>query len=159
MGRSARLAIGTIAAAVAAERIGTNQLGAAVALAMAALLVFGELAPGRGTRRFWPVVVGAGVIAVRLAILPPGPATLQYPPEGDGPWSLVALATGAPREGHQAATLGTPSGVVPAFVVAATLPRYPAIVPGDTSVWAASSGHVPTRRTASTWSGSVPWAR
>ncbi|MDO8485019.1 MAG: ComEC/Rec2 family competence protein, partial [Candidatus Limnocylindrales bacterium] len=131
MGRSARLAIGAIAAAVAADRLGTNHLGAAVALAMAALLVLGELGPRGGVRRVWPVVFGAGLIAVRLAILPAGPTTMQNPPEGEGPWSLVVLATGSPREGYQTATLGTPPGTAPAFVVAATLPRYPGIVPGD----------------------------
>ena len=131
MGRSSRLAIGAIAAAVAADRIGTNQLGAAVALAMAALLILGEVGQRGGTRQVWPVVLGAGLIAVRLALLPTGPPVLSDPPVGEGPWSLVVLATGSPREGHQAATLGTSPGTVPAFAVAATLPRYPVIVPGD----------------------------
>ena len=131
MGRSARLAIGTIAAAIAAERIGANQVGAAVALAMAALLVIGELGPRGGTRRIWPIVIGAGLIAARLAFLPADATTLKDPPAGNGPWSLTVLATGSPREGHQAATLGTIPGDVPSFSVAATLPRYPAIVPGD----------------------------
>jgi hypothetical protein len=41
MGRSLRLAVGAIAAALAAERIGINHVGALVAMAMAALLVLG----------------------------------------------------------------------------------------------------------------------
>ena len=131
MGRSSRLAIGTIAAALAAERIGTNQLGAAVALAMAALLVLGEIGPRTRVRQLWPIIAGAGLIAARLAIAPPGPALLQLPPDGAGPWRLVVEATGSPREGHQSATLATVPGVMPPFRVAATLPRYPVIVPGD----------------------------
>ena len=131
MGRSTRLAIGAIAAAIATERLGPNQVGAVVALAMAALLVLGELRPGRGFRSTWPIVLGAGLIAARLAIQPAGPTGLVVPPEGSGPWSFVVLATGSPREGHQTATLGTVPGVVPEFAVAATLPRYPTVVPGD----------------------------
>src|SRR6185503_16755221 len=56
---------------------------------------------------------------------------LTTPPEGSGPWSLTVLATGAPREGHQTATLGTPPDIARGFLVAATLPRYPIVVPGD----------------------------
>jgi len=45
MGRSARLAVGVVAAALAAEHVGANYAGAAVALAMAFLLVLGTLSP------------------------------------------------------------------------------------------------------------------
>jgi competence protein ComEC len=131
MGRSAWLAIGAVAAAIAIEPLGTNVVGAFVALAMAALLVFGELGPRGGVRRAWPVVIGAGLIAVRLAFLPAGPAALQTPPDGDGPWTLTVLTTGSPRDGHQTATLGTPPDTSPGFTVAATLPRYPLVIPGD----------------------------
>ena len=76
-------------------------------------------------------MVGGGLIAVRLALAPAGPAALLAPPAGDGPWSLVVVSTGSPRDGHQSATLSTPPGVAPAFVVAATLPRYPEVIAGD----------------------------
>lgn len=132
MGRSARLAVGAIAAALAAERIGVNQVGAVVAIAMAALLVMAELGPSsRRGRSAWPIVLGAGLIAARLALLPAAGTLLTTPPAGSGPWSLTVLATGAPREGHQTATLGTGPDVTPGFLVAATLPRYPIVVPGD----------------------------
>jgi competence protein ComEC len=132
VGRSARLAIGVIAAAIAAEQVGANRVGAAVALAMAALLVLGEIGPrGRRGRAAWPVVVGAGLVAARLLLMPAGPAALVDPPDGDGPWELVVVATGSPRDGQQTATLGTPSDTTPGFLVAATLPRYPAVIPGD----------------------------
>jgi competence protein ComEC len=132
MGRSVRLAIGAVAAAVAAQRVGANQVGAVVAIAVAILLVLGELGPRGGrSRAMWPIAIGAGLIAARLALLPVALAGLDEPPEGGGPWSLVVLATGSPRDGHQVATLATPPDAIPRFSVAATLPRYPRIVPGD----------------------------
>jgi competence protein ComEC len=131
VGRSARLAIGSIAAAIAAERIGTNHLAAAVAIAIAALLLLAETSSTRKIQPAWPVVAGAGLIVMRLALVPAGPGALLVPPSGEGPWSLVVISTGSPRDGHQSATLSTPSGASAAFEVAATLPRYPEIVPGD----------------------------
>ena len=93
MGRSARLAVGAVAAAVAGQQVGTNLLGAVVALAMATLLVAGAVGPRHSVRGTWPVVIGAGLIVVRLAVLLADPEMLQRPPEGDGPWTLVVLAT------------------------------------------------------------------
>jgi len=131
MGRSARLAIGAIAAAIVVGPLGLNVLEASIALAMAGLLVIGEIGPRASARRLWPIVIGAGLIAARLAILPAAPGALQAPPEGDGPWTFIVLATGAPRDGHQTATLGTLPDAAPAFTVTATLPRYPVVIPGD----------------------------
>jgi competence protein ComEC len=131
MGRSARLAIGAIAAAVAVEPLGSNVLGALIAMAMAGLLVIGEIGPRGNARKAWPVVIGAALIAVRLAVLPAAPDTLETPPDGNGPWTFTVMATGSPRDGHQTATLGTPPDSAPAFTVAATLPRYPVVIPGD----------------------------
>jgi competence protein ComEC len=132
MGRSVRLAVGATAAALAVERIGINHLGALVAMAMAALLVLGELGPrGRRGRLAWPIVIGAGLIVARLALVPVDAAELGAPPEGSGPWSMVVVTTGSPRDGQQVATLATVPGAVSRFQVAATLPRYPVVVPGD----------------------------
>jgi competence protein ComEC len=131
VGRSSRLAIGSICAAFAAERIGTSHLAAALAVALAALLLIGETNAPRKLRSAWPLVLGAGLIVLRLALVPTGPATLLVPPSGVGPWSLVVIATGSPHDGHQSATLSTPGGIAPSFVVAATLPRYPEVVSGD----------------------------
>ncbi|MGE5156326.1 MAG: ComEC/Rec2 family competence protein, partial [Betaproteobacteria bacterium] len=131
MGRSARIALGAIAAAMAAERVGTQHIAAALALAVAALLVLGELDGTARWRSAWALVVGAGLIALRLAIGQAGPASLTDPPPGDGPWELVVESTGSPNDGHQSVTLTTPPGVTPRFRVAATLPRYPEVVPGD----------------------------
>lgn len=131
MGRSNRLALGAIAAAVAAAEVAPSHLGAAIALALAAILLIGETRPRWGAGTFLPVVVGAGLIAVRLAMVPVGSTTLGLPPEGSGPWPLVVEAVGSAHDGQQTATLGTRAGAERPFHVAATLPRYPAIIPGD----------------------------
>ena len=128
--RSSRLAIGSIAAALAAGQVATSHLAAAIVLAMAVLLVVGEVRPLSHTRSSWPVVIGAALIAARLALLP-ADTTLAAPPDGAGPWNLVVETAGSPRDGQQTGTLATPVGIVPSFRVAATLPRYPIVVPGD----------------------------
>ena len=63
-------------------------------------------------------------------LVPAGPPQLDHPPDGDGPWRLVVESVGSPRDGKQTATLAT-TGDGPAFRVAATLPRYPVVIPGD----------------------------
>lgn len=116
---------------MAADWLSTNQLLAAVVMAIAALLVIGEVRPRAPVSRAWAVVLGAGLIALRLAVIPVGPPPLQSPPAGSGPWVLVVEATGSPRDGRQSATLRTPPGSSPSYTVAATLPRYPPVIPGD----------------------------
>jgi len=130
LARSSRLAIGSIAAALAAGQVATSHLAAAIVLAMAVLVVVGEVRPLSRARSSWPVVIGAALIAARLALLPADP-TLAAPPNGAGPWTLVVETAGSPRDGQQTGTLATPVGIVPSFRVAATLPRYPIVVPGD----------------------------
>jgi len=116
---------------MAADRIGGQYLAATVALAVAGLLLLGEVGASRRSGSAWPVVVGAGLIALRLAMVPEAPPMLTEPPPGEGPWQLVVASTGSPRDGHQSATLSTPPGAPRAFAVAATLPRYPEVVAGD----------------------------
>ncbi len=131
MGRSIRLALGAIAAAMAAGQVSTSQLGAIVALALAAILVLGEVDPRSRARSFLPVAIGAAAIALRLALIPAGPPPLEIPPSGDGPWTLLVETVGSPREGTQTATLVTLPGETPVFRVATTMPRYPIAIPGD----------------------------
>jgi competence protein ComEC len=131
MGRSSRLAIGAIAAAVSASQIAPNHLGAAVALGIAALLLVREVHPRSWVHWALPVVAGAGLIALRLVLVPAGSPPLERPPAGEGPWTLLVVSTGSPREGQQTVTLRTRPDVEPAFSVAATLPRYPQVIPGD----------------------------
>jgi competence protein ComEC len=131
MGRSGRLSIGAIAAAVAAGQVAPNHLAAAVALGLAAVLLLAESRPRLGARSLLPVLAGAALIVLRLAVAPAGPAALDLPPTGDGPWTLVVSSTGSPRDGQQVATLRTPPDAAVPFTVAATLPRYPVVIPGD----------------------------
>src|SRR6478672_9672113 len=130
MGRSSRLAIGAIVAAVAAGQIAPNHLGAAIALGLAAILLGREARPQVGAGALLPVAFGAAAIAVRLAVLPAAAPPPNRPPDGDGPWQMVVESVGSPRDGQQTATLAT-VGEGPAIKVAATLPRYPVVVPGD----------------------------
>ena len=131
MGRSGRLAIGAIGAAVAAGQVAPGHLAAAIALALAAVLLLGEVG-ARPTGRSWlPIVVGAGLIALRLVFVTGGPAPLDVPPTGSGPWHMIVEGVGSPRDGQQTATLATPSDGSAVVRVAATLPRYPQVVPGD----------------------------
>ena len=93
-----------------------------------------------------PASVGALAIAVRLATASVAPAAVVVPPPGAGPWSGAVETVSPPRDGQQVATLrlfandgdaaGTPSsaslgGPQPGVAVAATLPRFPSVGPGD----------------------------
>ncbi|MFL5688464.1 MAG: ComEC/Rec2 family competence protein, partial [Chloroflexota bacterium] len=131
MGRSSRLALGAIAAAVAAGQVATSHLGAAIALALAAILLVHEVRPRLRARALIPVAVGAALIAIRLSMVQPPAAVPTGPPDGKGPWRMTVEATGSPRDGRQVATLVSAAKGSAPFSVAATLPRYPAIVPGD----------------------------
>src|SRR3954451_3177410 len=131
MGRSSRLALGAIAAAVAAGRIGPTHLGAAIALALAVILVLHEVRPALQAGTLVPITVGAAIIALRLLIAHPAADLPATPPDGNGPWTMTVLATGSPREGQQVATLTSEPGAAIDMTVAATLPRYPEVAPGD----------------------------
>ena len=131
MGRSNRLALGVIAAAVAAGQLAPNHLGAAIALGTAAILLIGEVRPRSQPGRFLPVLLGAALVILRLTIGASDAGWLERPPDGNGPWHLLVEAVGSPRDGAQTATLVTAADVTPPFRVAATLPRYPVAVPGD----------------------------
>jgi competence protein ComEC len=88
-----------------------------------------------------PVAIGALAIALRLAVggLSAAPSTASLP-EGRGPWVAEVAAVSAPHDGAQPATLridtggsGNParSASAPDVLVAATLPRFPEVEPGD----------------------------
>src|SRR5439155_18680006 len=98
---------------------------------LAGVLLASETRTARHAQRLWPAILGAALIVGRLALLPSTSGMLQAPPDGEGPWSMVVITSGSPHDGQQTATLSTPSGVSPAFIVAATLPRYPEIAAGD----------------------------
>ena len=94
------------------------------------VLLLAEARPRLGARSLLPVVAGAALIAVRLAVVPAGPTALDAPPAGDGPWTLVVSSTARPATAAGARSRTPRDAAVP-FTVAATLPRYPVVVPGD----------------------------
>jgi competence protein ComEC len=129
--RSAWLAIGAVAAA-----LGGPLVGPGASLVGAAALATAALGLARIDRRrdhavaLGGLALGTAAVAVRLWLagpLPPPPPL----PTGSGPWTAVVVGVGTPRDGSQVATveLAIPDN---AIRLAATLPRYPEIVPGDT---------------------------
>lgn len=74
------------------------------------------------------IAVGAVAIGWRLAIGGPAPPTAPLP-EGSGPWLAEIEAIGAPRDGLQTATIRL-LDVASEVRAAATLPRFPVVVPG-----------------------------
>ena len=129
MPRSGWLAVGAAAAALTLADLPTGirlaAIGSAVAVALGAVLLSGTW--------HWAVAgtaIGAGVIAIRLLVVP-APVVADTPPEGRGPWTMTVESVGAPREGDQLATLRLDEPGSAVFRVSATLPRYPPIIPGD----------------------------
>lgn len=136
MPRSGWVAVGAIVATALGSRVGPVALDPP-SVAAAALLAL-AVAPWSGTRLRTPLVavgIGALAIALRLALAgtpPTPPAEIA----GRGPWDARVLSMGSPRDGEQVGMLevlvpaGEGAGERP-VILAATLPRYPAIEPGD----------------------------
>ncbi len=132
MRRSGWLAIGAVIAAlgcpVVDEWVGTIG-GSLVVACLWIAIAAGTLArPGRGRRSaLVPLAVGFAAISLRIAAGGPLPADPSIP-SGDGPWSAVVIGVGPPRDGQQAVTLALDP---PGLRVAASLPPYPDVAPGD----------------------------
>jgi competence protein ComEC len=139
MPRSGWLAIGTVVAALGLPAI-VERLGPGADLALAIVLAsvgatvaavgrtWGTTRPASLARRaVVPMAVGGFIVAVRLLAGGP-PPTDPVVPDGAGPWQARVVGVGSPRAGQQTATLQIEPG---GLRVAATLPRYPEIVPGD----------------------------
>ena len=82
------------------------------------------------------IAVGALLIALRLfAVPPPDPDALRRTlPEGRGPWAATVESISPVRDGQQVATLRLAASSTPpatGTLLAATLPRYPPVEPGD----------------------------
>jgi competence protein ComEC len=139
MTASGWLAIGSIVASLAVPQLGSVVVAiTAAGLALAVVAIRGGPLPSLAamTRRGAPVAAGALLIALRLLALP-GHATAiasTFLPEGRGPWIATVDTISPVRDGQQVATLrlvdptASPSTE---HLVAATLPRYPAIEPGN----------------------------
>ena len=90
-----------------------------------------------GGRRGWPtrsglvVLIGSALLLVRVAVGQPAAPPTDVVPDGRGPWTFEVEAVGAPRDGQQTATLRSLAEATPPIRVAATLPAYPEVVPGD----------------------------
>jgi competence protein ComEC len=145
MPRAGALALGAVAAAWLDPTIGVA--GSALLAAAVLILIAVARSGGRaGLARVALVAcIGFGAVGIRLlptamAGPPPGATAL---PDDRGPWTFIVEVVGSARDGHQTATLAlvpeavssavgrndTPARV--ALRVAATLPAYPAVIPGD----------------------------
>ncbi len=130
MPRSGWLAVGAIAAAWAVPVIGWSMGLAGLMLAGAGLVVAWWWSSRISTRSSVVVIVGSALLLMRLA-LGPGAAPPGDVPDGKGPWTFEVEAVGAARAGQQTATLRSRDGGETPFRVAATLPAYPELIPGD----------------------------
>jgi competence protein ComEC len=135
MPRSGWLAVGAIGAALCGALLGERVVAAAAAMAMAMLLMFSGAASPRVRRRSMPaalaVVCALAAMAARFAILPIASPTDAPLPDGNGLWHAIVVATASPREGRQAATIELVSRDAVPIRLAATLPRYPIVAPGQ----------------------------
>jgi competence protein ComEC len=141
MTASGWLAIGSIVASLAGPHLGSVAVAvAAGGLALAAVAVRGieRLSLRDAGRRGVPIAVGALLIGLRLMTLPTadGDAVSHPLPEGRGPWTAIVESMSPVRDGQQVATLRLVTDAADAHaqidrLVAATLPRYPAVEPGN----------------------------
>jgi len=129
MPRPAWLALGAAAAALASASVSPSviALAAGALLAVAfALRASQRVVPARSTIAF---ALCVAAIAARGALTsgPSSPAAAI--PTGDGPWTAVVQGVGSPRAGSRPVVVLLERE--PPIVVAATLPWYPSVVPGD----------------------------
>jgi competence protein ComEC len=129
MPRSGWLAAGACVAALAAGADDRRLLAGVVVIA--GLLLLAGMRVPRGRRvALLALAVGASSIALRVG-LGPAETALTGSPAGSGPWTMVVETVESPREGQQVATIKTLDDGAAGFRLAATLPRYPPIEPGD----------------------------
>ncbi len=131
MPRSGWLAIGAIAAAWAIPIVGTSVGLAGLALGTAVLLVAWWWSARLATRSGLVVLIGSGMLLVRVTVAQPAASPTDAVPDGRGPWTFVVESVGAPRDGQQSATLRSLAEATLPIRVAATLPAYPEVLPGD----------------------------
>jgi len=128
MPRAAWLAAGAAATALALPAGGSVMAllaGSSLLLAASGLRLAGR--PGLW-RRLAPAAIG--VVAIGLRAVTGGEASRPGPlPGGDGPWVATVQSVGAPRVGARPAIVVLEGQ--PPIIVAATLPWYPPVVPGD----------------------------
>jgi competence protein ComEC len=129
MTTSGWLAVGAVLAALTAPIVGPLVAILAAASAMLTLVAFTPIAGATGrVRSARLLVLGGGLLAARLVVVPLASPIATEIPVGDGPWTAVVESIGAVRDGSQVATLRLTDSA--GTRVAATLPRYPEIEPG-----------------------------
>jgi competence protein ComEC len=129
MPRSGWVAVGAIGGALAVASDDRRAIAVCLAV-VGSTLVVTLCCAAIWRPRLVAVAIGAIVILAR-AVLMPGAAAPDGAPDGSGPWRMVVETVGSPREGHQVGTLRTVEEEASAFRLAATLPRYPEVEPGD----------------------------
>lgn len=133
MPRSGWLALGGVLAASGIPALAAGrEIAITAALTSVALLLIWFGRRSRAGAVAAAIAVGAVMVALRMSVAPADRVDL-VPPSGRGPWEMVVQTVGSPREGMQVATLQlVPSQATGGGVrLAATLPRYPPIEPGD----------------------------
>ncbi len=131
MPRPAWLAVGATAGSLA---IGLAPDAVAVLVGPALLLLaVAAHALGRGAASRRLTVLAVGVLAITLRSTAAGEPkpTSSAIPAGDGPWVATIQTVGAPRAGTRPATMLLELEDAQPVRVAATLPWFPAVVPGD----------------------------
>ncbi len=129
MPRPAWLALGAAAAALASASVSPPVIALAAGALLAVALALGasqRVVPARSTIAF---ALGVAAIAARGALTSGPPSPAAGIPTGDGPWTAVVQGVGSPRAGSRPAVVLLERE--PPIVVAATLPWYPSVVPGD----------------------------
>ncbi|MBI2781135.1 MAG: ComEC/Rec2 family competence protein [Chloroflexi bacterium] len=128
MPRPAWLAVGAAAGALALAEVSPL----AMALIGSAILVLAASARAGGRagapRGFVPLAIGIVAIGLRAGAGGPPPPSVPVP-SGEGPWTGIVESVGAVRDGSRPATVRLEGE--PPFLVAATLPWYPSVVPAD----------------------------
>jgi competence protein ComEC len=147
------LAVGTVIGALVVPGVGSPVV-ALIAAAVAFLAAgsagrAGPVSPRHQDRLRLVLAVALGSLAIAIRLLT---STIGAPeqtvaglPEGRGPWAAVIEGRGAEREGQQVATIritrpaapetapaaASDPDAAPSWLVAASLPRYPEIEPGQ----------------------------
>jgi len=128
MPRSCWLACGAVVGASALASDAPVVLALTCGAVGASLIL--ALAFARQRTMLIALALGASIILARGMALP-ATTELTGVPVGPGPWQMLVESIGSPRDGEQVATLRTLDTEAVGFRLAASLPRYPPIEPGD----------------------------
>jgi competence protein ComEC len=126
------LGVGAVVGALTLEVVGAVPLLlGGVALVLVRIASAQATSGGAMSSRLRLMAVAVGLIAIGLrALVTPAASTEPVQlPEGNGPWTAAVVSVGSPKAGTRPAVirLDAPIGIT----IAATLPWYPEVVPGD----------------------------